>query len=220
MSGDSVSADLRTPLGTLRITATEKGIIGIAFTDTWGEASTNGSANAAVADSISRITLAPKLRQLTPVDSLAELADSSGTANFGSAKVHLETTGKQSHLEQAMLQLQQYFSGERHTFALTLAPAGSTFQRQVWQALTAIPFAHSCSYAAIAKSLQNPKAVRAVGAANGRNPIAIVVPCHRVIGANGSLTGYAGGLDRKLWLLQHELQFNSLVNSAATPDRI
>ena len=101
-------------------------------------------------------------------------------------------------------QLLGYFAGERDCFELPLDFAGTEFQQKVWQALLTIPFGETRSYSQIAQQIGSPKAVRAVGAANGRNPIAIVVPCHRVIGADGKLTGYAGGLDRKIWLLQHE----------------
>lgn len=101
-------------------------------------------------------------------------------------------------------QLEAYFAGDLTTFDLPLNPTGTDFQKQVWKALLQIPFGETVSYQAIANSINNPKAVRAVGAANGRNPIGIIVPCHRVIGANGSLTGYAGGLERKQWLLEHE----------------
>lgn len=105
-------------------------------------------------------------------------------------------------------QLIDYFAGQRQQFELPLAATGTAFQQQVWAALCTIDYGQTCSYAAIAQQLQNPKAVRAVGAANGRNPLSIVVPCHRVIGANGSLTGYAGGLERKLWLLEHEQNYS------------
>jgi methylated-DNA-[protein]-cysteine S-methyltransferase len=106
--------------------------------------------------------------------------------------------------ELAAQQLVAYFAGTLSQFDLPLDANGTAFQQQVWQALCSIPFGATCSYAAIAHAIDNVKAVRAVGAANSRNPIAIVVPCHRVIGANGTLTGYAGGLDKKAWLLQHE----------------
>lgn len=109
--------------------------------------------------------------------------------------------------EMAASQLLQYFAGSLSQFSLPLAARGTVFQQQVWQALCQLPFGHTCSYADIARQIANPKAVRAVGAANGKNPIAIVVPCHRVIGANGTLTGYAGGLDNKAWLLAHEQKF-------------
>jgi methylated-DNA-[protein]-cysteine S-methyltransferase len=101
-------------------------------------------------------------------------------------------------------QLDAYFAGELRTFDLLLAPSGTPFQRQVWEALTAIPYGETTSYGELAESIGRPGSARAVGAANGRNPIAIVVPCHRVIGADSTLTGYAGGLDAKLTLLTLE----------------
>ena len=107
-------------------------------------------------------------------------------------------------LERAAKQLREYFAGERETFELELKPHGTEFQRAVWNALIEIPFGKTVSYAQIAKRIGRPKAVRAVGAANGSNPISLIIPCHRVIGANGSLTGYGGGLPRKQWLLAHE----------------
>ncbi|SEA61794.1 methylated-DNA--[protein]-cysteine S-methyltransferase [Alkalimonas amylolytica] len=109
-------------------------------------------------------------------------------------------------LKEAAKQLENYFLGALQHFSIPLAPAGTAFQQQVWQALRQIPFGATCSYQQIANAIGNPKAVRAVGMANSRNPVAIVIPCHRVIGANGQLTGYAGGLDKKAWLLQHEQQ--------------
>ncbi|AKT41087.1 methylated-DNA--[protein]-cysteine S-methyltransferase [Chondromyces crocatus] len=107
-------------------------------------------------------------------------------------------------LLEARRQLAQYFAGDRLTFDLPLAPQGTPFQRTVWTALTRIPFGVTTTYAAIATQLGRPTAARAVGAANGQNPLSIIVPCHRVIGANGALTGYAGGLPTKRWLLTHE----------------
>jgi len=104
----------------------------------------------------------------------------------------------------AKQQLQQYFAGKRKEFTFPLAPKGTDFRQQTWQALQQIPYGETRYYAQQAELMNNPKAVRAVGAANGANPIAIVIPCHRVIGKNGSLTGYAGGLDRKAWLLNFE----------------
>jgi methylated-DNA-[protein]-cysteine S-methyltransferase len=101
-------------------------------------------------------------------------------------------------------QLNEYFAGRRKTFSLTLDFAGTQFQRKVWQALLEIPFGQTRSYGEIAKRIGAPAAVRAVGAANGRNPISIVAPCHRVIGATGKLTGFAGGLDAKAHLLALE----------------
>jgi methylated-DNA-[protein]-cysteine S-methyltransferase len=104
-------------------------------------------------------------------------------------------------LEEAARQLAEYFAGDRIDFDLPLAPAGTPFQLRVWEALRAIPYAETVSYGQLAARLEAPGASRAVGLANGRNPISIVVPCHRVIGASGALTGYGGGLDRKRLLL-------------------
>lgn len=101
-------------------------------------------------------------------------------------------------------QLDEYFAGRRRNFEIRLAPRGTAFQQAVWAALRAIPYGQTTSYSALASAIGRPAAVRAVGAANGANPIAIIVPCHRVIGRDGSLTGYAGGLDRKALLLRLE----------------
>jgi len=109
-----------------------------------------------------------------------------------------------SHLAALQAALDAYFSGRDVPFVVPLAPAGTPFQREVWSALRDIPFGATASYAEIARRIGRPRAVRAVGAANARNPIAILVPCHRVIGADGSLTGYAGGLERKRALLSLE----------------
>lgn len=105
---------------------------------------------------------------------------------------------------QGKQELAEYFSGQRQKFTVPLDAQGTPFQQTVWHCLTQIPFGAVKAYGEIAKIINKPKASQAVGGANGRNPIAIIVPCHRVIGANGSLTGYAGGLERKLWLLNHE----------------
>jgi methylated-DNA-[protein]-cysteine S-methyltransferase len=104
----------------------------------------------------------------------------------------------------ARVQLAEYFAGERRRFELSLAPAGTAFQRCVWAALEEIPFGETAGYGELAGRLGMPRAARAVGAANGRNPISIVVPCHRLVGSGGALTGYGGGLDRKRFLLAHE----------------
>ena len=101
-------------------------------------------------------------------------------------------------------QLAEYFSLQRQVFTVPLDPQGTPFQQRVWNCLTEIPFGELRSYGDIAKILNKPKASQAVGGANGRNPITLIVPCHRVIGGNGSLTGYAGGIERKFWLLKHE----------------
>ncbi len=102
------------------------------------------------------------------------------------------------------VQLEEYFAGDRTGFDVPLELTGTEFQRRVWSALRDIPYGETISYGELARRVGSPAAVRAVGLANGRNPVAIIVPCHRVIGADGSLTGYGGGLDRKAWLLDLE----------------
>lgn len=121
----------------------------------------------------------------------------------------LEVSEKQTDiipecLEDAIYQLREYFEGKRKVFTLELCPEGTDFQKRVWRALPQIPFGKTMSYLELAKKLGDIKAIRAVAAANGQNPLWIVIPCHRVIGSDGSLTGYAGGLHRKKWLLEHE----------------
>lgn len=110
---------------------------------------------------------------------------------------------------EAAAQLQAYFAGELTDFDLPLDMRGTEFQRRVWDGLRQIPYGETWSYAQLADKVGNRKACRAVGLANGRNPVGIIVPCHRVIGANGTLTGYGGGLDRKAWLLAHERRVSS-----------
>lgn len=107
-------------------------------------------------------------------------------------------------LEDAICQFNEYFEGRRKKFHLKLNPPGTDFQKKVWKALQQIPYGKTVSYLELSKILGDVKAIRAVAAANGKNPLWIVVPCHRVVGSNGSLTGYAGGLHRKRWLLEHE----------------
>lgn len=106
--------------------------------------------------------------------------------------------------KQVQDELAAYFAGELPAFSVSLAPRGSDFQREVWNELRRIPPGKTLTYAELAAKIGRPKAIRAVGAANARNPISIIVPCHRVVGSNGMLTGYAGGLKRKEWLLRHE----------------
>jgi methylated-DNA-[protein]-cysteine S-methyltransferase len=107
-------------------------------------------------------------------------------------------------LEDGVRQLEEYFNGERTDFSLKLNPQGTDFQKRVWNALLAIPYSKTTSYLQLSKDLGDVKAIRAVANANGKNPLWIIVPCHRVIGSDGSLTGYAGGLHRKQWLIEHE----------------
>jgi methylated-DNA-[protein]-cysteine S-methyltransferase len=103
-------------------------------------------------------------------------------------------------------QLNDYFAGQLQSFSIPLDPTGTDFQQSVWRYLATIPYGQTVSYQDVANGIDNPKAVRAVGAANGKNPIAIIVPCHRVIGKDGSLTGYAWGVEAKSWLLEHEME--------------
>jgi methylated-DNA-[protein]-cysteine S-methyltransferase len=107
-------------------------------------------------------------------------------------------------IQAAMRQLEEYFAGKRERFELPLAPHGTPFQREVWKAISGVPFGRTITYGELARRIGSPQAVRAAGAATGRNPIGIVVPCHRIVGSNGSLTGYAGGLARKKALLELE----------------
>ncbi len=104
-------------------------------------------------------------------------------------------------------QLNEYFNGDLTTFNVPMNLSGTDFQCSVWRQLSSIPYGETISYGELARRIGNPNASRAVGLANGRNPISIIIPCHRVIGANGSLTGYSGGLERKSWLLEHEARF-------------
>ena len=113
-------------------------------------------------------------------------------------------------LDTCKQQLQEYFNGNRTVFDLPLAPGGTLFQQKVWDELLNVPFGSTASYMDISKRIGDTKATRAVGLANGKNPIAIIIPCHRIIGSDGSLTGYAGGMKRKKWLLEHESAQSSL----------
>ncbi|MDT8894617.1 methylated-DNA--[protein]-cysteine S-methyltransferase [Halomonas sp. I1] len=131
-------------------------------------------------------------------------ATASGLTEIAFVLEEDEPSRPNAHTEQARAQLAEYFAGTRQAFDLPLAPEGTDFQRRVWEALTTIPYGQTRNYAEIAEQLRCKGGQRAVGAANGKNPIAIVVPCHRVIGSDGRLTGYAGGIGRKQWLLAHE----------------
>lgn len=122
----------------------------------------------------------------------------------GAAKVDPEAENNSRKLAEVQRQVTQYANGKRQDFEFELQAEGPEFDRKVWKALMDIPFGTTTSYGAVAKTIGHPKAARAVGAANGANPIALIVPCHRVIGANGTLTGYGGGLPLKRKLLEHE----------------
>jgi len=146
---------------------------------------------------LGRYTLAANAEGLTHVQlaGSASLPRASETADCMAVR----------HLDAAERALRDYFAGARRDFRdLSLAPSGSPFQRRVWQALQEIPFGKTSSYGEIARRVGRERGARAVGAANHHNPLGIVVPCHRVIGSSGQLTGYAGGLSRKQWLLEHE----------------
>ncbi len=147
----------------------------------------------------------PKTRVNTPLGVAEIYGDSSGIAGItikDGAEPDLQEAP--AELKKAVYQLEAYFKGELKDFQLKINPAGTEFQKRVWQALMQIPYGTTTSYLQLARQLGDVKAIRAVAAANGKNPLWIVVPCHRVIGTNGSLTGYAGGLWRKQWLLNHE----------------
>jgi methylated-DNA-[protein]-cysteine S-methyltransferase len=140
----------------------------------------------------------------TPIGSLRLVRDEAGLTSVDFVGGRSEARSTDALLLDAATQLQAYFAGGLERFELPLSPHGTEFQRRVWSAVAAIPYGTTTTYSAIAAELGMPAACRAVGAANGRNPLAIVVPCHRVIGASGALTGYGGGLHRKRALLELE----------------
>jgi methylated-DNA-[protein]-cysteine S-methyltransferase len=146
----------------------------------------------------------------SPIGSLIIAGDEGGLRHLlfaegrKSARPQPEWEPDRTSLTETVRQLTAYFAGTLRAFDLPLAPKGTEFQQQVWRALCAIPYGETTSYGALAKRIGNPNAVRAVGLANGSNPIAIIIPCHRVIGSNGSLTGYGGGLPIKKALLEME----------------
>jgi methylated-DNA-[protein]-cysteine S-methyltransferase len=143
----------------------------------------------------------------TPLGDLLLLGDEQALTSLHLPGLHRVPAGSIESPEPfttAIAQLDEYFAGERRAFDLPLAPRGGAFDRAVWEQLTAIPYGQTASYGEIARRVGHPDSSRAVGAANGRNPLAIVVPCHRVVGSDGSLTGFAGGLDQKRALLSLE----------------
>lgn len=142
----------------------------------------------------------------SPVGAVELVASVAGLVrvSFVDGGISHENLMSNAHLDAAERQLGEYFAGKRRTFDLVLAPRGTPFQMAAWQVLRTIPFGSTITYGEQAAAMGNPRAVRAVGGANGRNPLAILVPCHRVIGANGQLTGYASGVERKRWLLDFE----------------
>ena len=140
----------------------------------------------------------------TPIGTAELLGDENGLASITVLESKKPKGTIPAVLKDAVEQLQEYFDGNRTVFELQLNPSGTDFQKKVWEALLQIPFGKTISYLELSKQLGDAKAIRAVASANGKNPLWIVVPCHRVIGTNGNLTGYAGGLHRKKWLLEHE----------------
>ncbi len=142
----------------------------------------------------------------TPVG-LCYFAEENGSLTHSGFDVCPGERGETPLLKEAKAQFKAYFEGTLQSFHLPLNPRGTDFQKAVWAALTAIPYGRTTTYGAIAAAVGNPKACRAVGGANNKNPLGIIVPCHRVIGADKSLVGYAGGLGIKKWLLEHEAKF-------------
>jgi len=145
--------------------------------------------------------------QDSPLGRLTLCANEAGLTRIDFSRGLLGTRREHPLLDRCKAQLAEYFAGTRTTFDVPLAPDGTPFQQTVWKALSDIPYGETRSYGNIAEALGKPTASRAVGMANGKNPLAIIVPCHRVVGANGRLTGYSGGLARKEWLLAHEARY-------------
>ncbi|HAT66149.1 MAG TPA: cysteine methyltransferase [Flavobacteriaceae bacterium] len=140
----------------------------------------------------------------SPIGALSIYGDAMGISEVVFRESEITSEQIPYCLKDAVSQLTEYFEGKRNHFNLQLNPKGTDFQKKVWQQLQQIPFGKTTSYQEMANLLGDPKVIRAAASANGKNPIAIIIPCHRVIGSDGSLTGYAGGLHRKKWLLQHE----------------
>jgi methylated-DNA-[protein]-cysteine S-methyltransferase len=148
----------------------------------------------------------------SPIGQLLLVGDEHGLQQLHMSPYRIEPEwhNEPEPFAKATEQLEQYFAGERSDFELELDMRGTNFQQAVWSALLTIPYGETRSYGEIATQIGRPDRARAVGAANGSNPVSIIVPCHRVIGADGSLTGYGGGLERKRWLLDHESGVESL----------
>lgn len=140
----------------------------------------------------------------TPIGTAKVIGDKKGITEINILDSESESNIIPEELEFAVNQIHEYFEGKRTMFTFEINPKGTDFQKKVWKALLRIPFGKTISYLTLSKEIGTVKAIRAVASANGKNPIWIVIPCHRVIGSDGSLTGYAGGLWRKKWLLEHE----------------
>ncbi|MEZ5069563.1 MAG: methylated-DNA--[protein]-cysteine S-methyltransferase [Bacteroidales bacterium] len=150
------------------------------------------------------------VRTDTPLGPVVLRASGRGITSLSFSADATETASDNPHLSLAVQELKEYFAGSRKQFEVSLDLQGSDFQKRVWTSLLRIPFGQTTTYGQQARVLGDPRAVRAVASANGANPVAIVVPCHRVIGSNGRLTGYAGGLERKRWLLEFEQKNSGL----------
>jgi methylated-DNA-[protein]-cysteine S-methyltransferase len=141
----------------------------------------------------------------SPIGNLKIIGDSEGISKVTFTEDALEICDKiPEELSKAVMQLNEYFSKKRKVFDLKLNLKGTEFQKKVWKTLQNVEFGKTQSYQQIANNLGDPKVIRAAASANGKNPIAIIIPCHRIVGSDGSLTGYAGGIHRKKWLLEHE----------------
>ena len=176
---------LKTPIGVLRVSASERGVTAVHFpagarrSEAAGARAAGGAAGRAAERSWGE--------EVEPADAS-----------------RAERAAARRHLDEAVRQLEEYFAGAREGFDLDLFMRGTDFEARVWKRLARIPHGETCTYAEIARAAGAPGAARAAGAAIGRNPVPIIVPCHRVIGADGSLTGFGGGMERKRWLLEHE----------------
>lgn len=149
----------------------------------------------------------------TPVGNLQLQCNDEGITKVSFWEEAISSADEHPLLSMCRRELEEYFAGQRKDFSIPLQLNGTTFQTRVWTALQNISYGKTVSYMDLSKTLGDIKAIRAVGTANGRNKIAIIVPCHRVIGSNSSLTGYAGGLWRKQWLLEHEAKYHSGVQT-------
>lgn len=149
----------------------------------------------------------------SPLGWLAIRSDGLAVTEISFTEQINEQIGECAVLQLCQQQLEDYFCGKRLEFDLPLAPRGTEFQKKVWNELLKVPHGSTITYHELAVRLGDPKVIRAAGTANGRNPLAIVIPCHRVIGTGNKLTGYAGGLSRKQWLLEHERKFNPSKNT-------
>jgi len=172
----------KSPIGLIKITGIDEGITGVEFCDSEEHLNMN---------KVTNVTEVTEFRKVTEISEVNEVS----AINEDLPQM----------VKKCVKQLDEYFRGERRNFSLNIIfTQGTEFQKKVWKALMEIPYGKTASYGEIAKTVGNEKAARAVGNANNKNPISIIVPCHRVIGSNGSLIGYGGGLWRKQWLLDHE----------------